>query len=137
MKSPLNIARKTSGDRYERYIASMLRGEGWEVIEKGKYGYYDHGIDLIATKDGMTRYIQCKGWQFWKELPETVVTQLFGSVAAIEGIDNIRNVEIYIYASATLGSYAADDARKLNVQFVLKRFNYWKHGRKELVADSK
>lgn len=115
-----------SGERYERYIASMLRHDGWEVMEKGKYGMYDHGIDLIATKGGKTRYIQCKGWQFWKELPESVVTQLFGSVAAIEGIDNVRNAEIYVYSSAKLHPIAADTAQKLGVEFVEKRFKYFK-----------
>jgi hypothetical protein len=134
MKLKINIERKASGERYERLVASLLRNEGWEVMEKGKYGVYDHGIDLIATKDGKTRYIQCKGWQFWKELPESVITQLFGSVAAIEGIDNIRNVEIYIYTSAKLHPIALEAAQKLNVQYVVKRYDYWKHKRQAHTA---
>lgn len=106
------------GAQYEAYVANQLRQQGWNVTETGLSGRNDHGIDLIATKEGTTRYIQCKGWKRHKYIHEDVVSQLLGSVAAIEGLDNLQGVEKYIYSSARLDDYAAKEAERLDIGFV-------------------
>jgi hypothetical protein len=107
-----------AGKRYEKFVAETLRMEGWEVIETGQEWEFDHGIDLIASKDGVRRYVQCKGWNEDKLIHEDVVSQLFGSVAGIEGPDNLSGVEIYLYSSAQLGQYAQMECDNLHIHFV-------------------
>lgn len=116
---------RQAGRRYEYFIAQTLRQEGWEVSENGRYGVHDHGIDLIASKDGVRRYIQCKGWKPEWLIHEDVVSHLFGSVAAIEGMDNLKGVELYIYSPAQLDNYARDEAKNLNVQLVQLNYPSW------------
>jgi len=119
-----------TGRRYEYYIKWSLGRDGWEVQERGKYGFYDRGIDLIATKNGVTRYIQCKGWSFRRYIHEDVVTQFFGSVVAQAGLENLNSIEMYIYSPANPSPYAKDKASKLNVHFIKKPFPIWHRKRK-------
>lgn len=116
---------REAGKEYENYIADKLRAQGWEVEQPGMDGVNDHGIDIIATKDGVKRYIQCKGWKRRRIIHEDVVTQLYGSVVAIEGIENIRNVELYIYSPAHFGNYAEYIAKRLNVWRAYEDFPAW------------
>lgn len=116
---------RQAGRRYEYYVAQTLRREGWEVIETGLGGSLDHGIDLIASKDGVRRYIQCKGWKRNKFIHEDVVSHLFGSVAAIEGPENFEGVERYIYSPAQLDDYATDEARRLQINLIRLNFPKW------------
>jgi predicted RecB family endonuclease len=118
-----------TGKRYEYYIAWLLRKEGWDVQNRGKYGFYDRGIDLVATKNGKTRYIQCKGWSLRKSIHEDVVTQLYGSVASLAGTGQLNGVEMYIYTPATPTDYAKDKAAKLGINFVRQNFPIWKRKR--------
>lgn len=124
-KKYIERKQRQAGRRYEYYIAWLLRGDGWTVTETGREGFNDHGIDLIATRDGITRYVQCKGWKRWKMIHEDVVSHLFGSVAAIEGLEKLGSVEMYIYSPAKLDSYAALEADKLHITFVRKRYPGW------------
>jgi hypothetical protein len=109
---------RQAGRRYEELVAQTLRQDGWQVNENGTNGIHDHGIDLIASKDGVRRYVQCKGWNHNKLIHEDVVSHLYGSVAIIEGPDNLAGVEIYLYSPATLDSYAEKGARILGINFV-------------------
>lgn len=43
-------------------------------------GFDDLGRDLIARRPGQTLIIQCKYWAQWKDIHESAVLQLFGSV---------------------------------------------------------
>lgn len=118
---------RQAGQRYEAFVAQTLRQDGWEVIENGRTGTQDHGIDLIASKDGVRRYVQCKGWNEHKLIHEDVVSHLLGSVAAIEGIDNLQGVELYLYSPAQLDSYAEGEAERLHIHFVRLDFPRWYH----------
>lgn len=116
---------RQAGRRYEYFVAQNLREEGWQVDENGKYGTQDHGIDLIASKDGVKRYVQCKGWKREYEIHEDVVSHLFGSVAAMEGPDNLEGVEIYLYSPAELDSYAKAEIERLHMHYVQLNFPKW------------
>lgn len=119
------IKQRQAGRRYEYFVAQTLRQAGWEVIDNGSLGVNDHGIDLIASKDGVRRYVQCKGWNRDRLIHEDVVSHLLGSVAAIEGIDNLRGVELYLYSPAQLDGYSSSEAEKLNIHFVRLDFPKW------------
>ena len=118
---------REAGKKYERFVAQTLRGQGWQVVESGRNGYDDHGIDLEATKDGIRRYIQCKGWKRRRLIHSDVVSQLFGDVANIEGVGNLDRVECYIYSPAQLDAAAAAEAQRLGVHFVRFYFPAWHH----------
>jgi hypothetical protein len=116
---------RQAGRIYEYFIAQTLRQDGWEVVETGRNGIHDHGIDLIASKEGVQRYVQCKGWKRNWIIHEDVVSHLLGSVAAIEGIDNLRGVEKYLYSPAQLDGYAGAEADRVDIHFVRLDYPRW------------
>ncbi len=125
------------GRRYENYVAGYLKHYGWDVTKRGQYGVYDRGIDLIATRNGVTRYIQCKNWKYTRNINENVINQFYGSVVSQEGADNVKNVELFIYSPAKPTDYAKDKAEKLGIQF--RRVSYlwrWKHKNTKRVKSS-
>jgi hypothetical protein len=125
----IRMRQRLAGQEYEHDVAEKLRQEGWDVNETGREGVNDHGIDLIASKDGVRRYIQCKGLKQTRLIHEDVVSHLYGSVAIIEGRDNLDGVELYIYSPAQLDDYAKYAAERLHINFEL--FDYphtaWHH----------
>lgn len=50
--------RGMSPSDFERYIADLFRKLGFRATQIG--GPYDRGVDVIAEKDGVKYYIQCK-----------------------------------------------------------------------------
>jgi len=116
---------RRAGRFYEYFVAQTLRQDGWEVAENGRNGLHDHGIDLIASKAGVRRYVQCKGWKRDWLIHEDVVSQLYGSVAAVEGTDNLQGVEKYLYSPAQLDSYAGAEAARLDIHFVFLDYPKW------------
>jgi hypothetical protein len=118
------------GRSYEYYISWSLRRDGWEVQPRGKYGYFDRGIDIVASRGGITRYIQCKGWKKRYEIHEDVFNQFYGSVVSQAGAENLSNIEMYIYSPATPTNYAKAAADKLNIHFIRKNFYFWHRKKK-------
>ncbi|MBC7503659.1 restriction endonuclease [Candidatus Gracilibacteria bacterium] len=45
---------------FEYFVAILLERDGYKTQVQG--GFNDHGIDILATKDGKTFAIQCKQW---------------------------------------------------------------------------
>lgn len=44
-------------------VAKHYRDSGYNVVEHGAlFGHGDKGIDLIASKNGKTIFVQCKCW---------------------------------------------------------------------------
>lgn len=120
------LKKRQAGRRYESYVAWSLRRDGWDVIETGRAGVNDHGIDLIATRNGKKRYVQCKGWKRWKTVGDDVVSQLYGSVANLEGADSIKNIEMFIYSPAKLSNYAQAEADRLHITYARRSFPHWR-----------
>jgi hypothetical protein len=59
--APETIAASDWGIVYERWVGLELEREGWEIDYRGlSLGWSDQGIDLIATRETATRYLQCK-----------------------------------------------------------------------------
>lgn len=59
--APETMATPDWGIVYERWVGLELEREGWEIDYRGlSLGWSDQGIDLIATRKSVTRYLQCK-----------------------------------------------------------------------------
>jgi hypothetical protein len=59
--------KKIKGDRYETYIASFFKENGYYVWEHGKEkGNEDNSIDLFVKKEECIYFVQCKNWETWK-----------------------------------------------------------------------
>jgi restriction system protein len=54
----LEDLRRLRPDEFEEYIANLFQKMGYTTEKVG--GAYDGGIDVIAKKNGVTHYIQCK-----------------------------------------------------------------------------
>jgi len=57
--------------QFEKFSAALLTSEGFTVERRGG-AHPDGGVDLIATKDSDTVFIQCKHWKTWEIKPKTV-----------------------------------------------------------------
>ena len=57
-KDELGRLRKLHPNDFENYIADMYSKLGYKTEKVG--GSYDGGVDVIAEKDGIKHYIQCK-----------------------------------------------------------------------------
>lgn len=117
------------GLMYERYIAYTYETEGWKIIMHGaKRRLEDMGIDVIATKEGITHLIQCKYWATGKNIHEKHIFQLFGttiqyimenaSLFSSNPIDVIKSgiVKPIFITSTELSETAKKMAELLNVE---------------------
>jgi len=63
---------------FEEYIAELFTKMGYKTKVRG--GSYDKGIDVIAEKDGIKHYIQCKKY-FKRKVGVAEVREFYGSMA--------------------------------------------------------
>src|SRR5262249_32566918 len=111
------------GRKYENHVGYKLEKDGWDVDYRGKhYGKYDRGIDLIATKGEVARYIQCKARDLGHGLREDVVNQFAGSVEAMSGERIGGNLEAYIYTTVEPTAVAYDFAKRHGIKIVVDQF---------------
>ena len=54
-----NIFEDMEGHEFEYYCAELLRKSGFQEVEVTK-GSGDYGVDILASRDGVTYAIQCK-----------------------------------------------------------------------------
>lgn len=59
IKSELQKAEKMEGHEFEYWCADLLRKSGFLDVQVTR-GSGDHGVDIVATKDGIRYAIQCK-----------------------------------------------------------------------------
>jgi restriction system protein len=74
----LNELRKLTPDEFERYIADLFCKLGYQTTVSG--GPYDQGIDIIAEKNGIKHYIQCKKF-ITQEVGVGAVRDFYGAIA--------------------------------------------------------
>ncbi len=67
-----------SPKEFEQYIAHLFKNLGYSVEVTGRS--YDGGIDVIATKNGITHYIQCKKF-ITSQVPVGAVRDFYGAMA--------------------------------------------------------
>ena len=68
---------KLSPKEFEQYIAHLFKNLGYSVEITG--GSYDGGIDVIATKNGINHYIQCKKY-ITSQVPVGAVRDFYGAM---------------------------------------------------------
>jgi restriction system protein len=70
--------RALSPTQFEKWCAARIRERGYRVTEVGGQG--DHGIDLIAEREGERLVVQCKRWLGVRLVGEPQVRDLFGAM---------------------------------------------------------
>jgi restriction system protein len=66
-------------DDFENYIADLFEKMGYKTIVTG--GAYDEGVDVVAEKDGVKYYIQCKKYFGKHEVGVAEVRDFYGAIA--------------------------------------------------------
>jgi len=65
---------------FEKYIADLFRRLGYKTEAVG--GSHDEGIDVIAEKDGVKHYIQCKKYFSKHQVGSPEIREFYGALAA-------------------------------------------------------
>jgi len=65
--------------QFEKIVALAYRKQGYTVTRRGG-AHPDGGIDLLISKDGETKAVQCKQWKTWK-LGVKTVREFLGALA--------------------------------------------------------
>jgi hypothetical protein len=58
--------RLLSAEEFEWLVGELFRREDWDVRESGRQGRPDGNIDLVLTRKGERRIVQCKRWESWE-----------------------------------------------------------------------
>ena len=74
----LRWLRGMSPKEFEEYIASLFSKLGYKTEVTG--GAYDEGIDVVAEKDGVKHYIQCKKF-ITQEVGVGAIRDFYGAIA--------------------------------------------------------
>lgn len=92
-----DVEKKEKGDKYESYVASFFREQGYYVLEYGKEkGVEDCGVDLFMKKDKNIYFVQCKDWEKWKldhNTVQAIQTKIRNFLKKEDGIRKIINNE--------------------------------------------
>ena len=79
------------GRDFERYIGFQYERQGYRVEYRGIIdGLYDLGRDLIVSKNGSIRVVQCKRWSANKTIHEKHIFQLYGTVIELMIQNNVK-----------------------------------------------
>lgn len=98
---------KMSGEDFEEFCANILRGNGFTNVEVTKASG-DHGIDILATKDGLRYAIQCK--RYSKSVGNKAVQE------AYSGKDIYKADVAVVMSNINFTAQAIEDAKKLRVE---------------------
>lgn len=95
-----------SGEQFEEFCADILRGNGYQNVELTPTTG-DHGIDILARKDGVKYAIQCK--RYSKPVGNKAIQEAYSG-------KTIYNADVAVVMTNTdFTSQAIHDATKLNV----------------------
>jgi restriction system protein len=70
--------RQLSPEQFEEWCADRLREQGYRVTVVG--GQSDHGVDLLAERDGALTAVQCKRWFGVRLVGEPQIRDLLGAM---------------------------------------------------------
>lgn len=96
-----------SGEQFEEFCADILRGNGFENVEVTKASG-DHGVDVLATKDGQKYAIQCK--RYSKPVGNKAVQEVYS------GKDIYKADIAVVMSNMDFTAQAIEDAKKLRVE---------------------
>ncbi len=104
------------GRDYERYVGYKMEQDGYAVSYQGIIeGLADLGRDLVCTRSGTVRIIQCKRWSTHKEIHEKHVFQLFGTLTAYKIDHEDDAAEAVLVTSTKLSPRAREFAHALHI----------------------
>jgi hypothetical protein len=92
---------------YEHLVAAVLTGEGWDA--RVTPASYDHGIDVLATRDGVRLAVQAKMYGVGRVVNEEVVLLSYGAARLADC------TEVMIVTNGKLTADAQRAADKLGV----------------------
>ncbi len=105
------------GRDYERYVGYKMEQDGYAVSYHGIVeGLADLGRDLVCTRSGKVKIIQCKRWSAQKEIHEKHVFQLFGTLTAYKIDHQDDAAEAVLATSTKLSPRARQFARELLIE---------------------
>ena len=105
------------GRDYERYVGYKYERDGYVVSYQGIVeGLADLGRDLVCTRGGEAKVIQCKRWSAQKEIHEKHVFQLFGTLTAYKIDHEDDAAEAVLVTSTKLSPRARQFARELAIE---------------------
>jgi hypothetical protein len=93
--------RQMKPEDFEKYVADIFRRMGYAVKVTG--GAYDGGVDVVAEKNGIKYYIQCKRHSAKNEVGVGAVRDFYGSLA-----DRVANGKGYM---VTTGKFTLEAER--------------------------
>lgn len=95
-----------TGEQFEEFCANILRGNGYQDVEVTPTSG-DHGIDILAKKDGVKYAIQCK--RYSKPVGNKAIQEAYSG-------KTIYNADVaVVMTNSDFTSQAIHDATKLNV----------------------
>ena len=95
------------GAEFERFVARLLKDNGFTNVEITELSA-DHGVDILAKKDGKTYAIQCK--RYASNVGNEAVQEVF-TAKAIYGCD-----KAVVVTNSHFTKQAMEDARKIGVE---------------------
>ncbi|MBN2198208.1 restriction endonuclease [Candidatus Wolfebacteria bacterium] len=95
---------------FEDYIAWMFKEMGFKTESVG--GSHDGGIDVIAEKNGIKHYIQCKKYYRWK-VTEPQVREFYGAL-----VDHLAKGKGYIITTSVFTREAERFAEDKPIELV-------------------
>ena len=76
-QNTLSLLKSLSPDQFEDYISDLFEQLGYSTKSVG--GAYDGGVDVIAQKNGVAYYIQCKKF-ITSQVPVSAVRDFYGAI---------------------------------------------------------
>jgi HJR/Mrr/RecB family endonuclease len=101
-----------SGEEFEDLIAEVYRRDGYRVEKTPRTG--DHGVDLMAMKDGKRLAIQCKRYGNENKVSNTDVLKLRGA----KEMKNYRATELLLITTSKLTKKAIEACRECGVEWL-------------------
>ncbi len=109
------------GRDYEMYIGYYYEKKNYNVVYFGiENNLNDLGRDIIATKDNVTKIIQCKYWSQDKVIREKHIAQLYGTTIQyiLFNKNNKETVIPVLVTNTKLSETAKEFAKYLNVEVI-------------------
>jgi HJR/Mrr/RecB family endonuclease len=105
--------RLLNAEEFEWLVGELFRREGWNVAETGRRESADGNIDLVLTRGGLRRIVQCKRWSSWLVGVEEV--REFAGTLMREGLRGSAGVFVTL---STFGEQARAEALALGLTIV-------------------
>ena len=105
--------RLLNAEEFEWLVGELFRREGWNIAETGRRESADGNIDLVLTRGGLRRIVQCKRW--YSRLVGVDEVRAFAGTLMREGLAGTAGVFVTL---STFGEQARAEAQALRLTIV-------------------